>query len=357
MRDIAVFCMEGVYMAQSLRNLQRRSNGIWYIVYHHGGRQRKKSTGTEVRAEAIRRRDLFLQRLSSDDWGTVEKNPVLEEFEARYTVWAEQHLTRQTRETQFQRWGDFISWAKPKRLGDVRKATIQDFVTHLLERGLAKTTVNNYLRDISAFYGHAIKDLEIYSGKNPVVGVKRLRVEDSAPPFLTLDEIDRLLVEARAHSDNLHWFCGLGVYAGLRLGEIVGCRWEYFDWNAKLLNLPSAEGATLKSHRGRSVSLAEKLIAILKPHAQPPGYLFESRNGSGGKCKYRYNPKKAFKTVAARAGLPQVTPHWLRHTFCTQLGLAGVPVSVIQKEAGHSDIKVTQRYIHAEGYQPSINAF
>lgn len=38
--------------------------------------------------------------------------------------------------------------------------------------------------------------------------------------------------------------------------------------------------------------------------------------------------------------------HWLRHTFCTALVQAGVPLNVVKNLAGHSSIKVTERYAH-----------
>lgn len=337
-------------------NLQKRGN-IWYVVYHAGGRQYKRSTETGNLSEARRRRDLLLQKLSGKGWRTSRRDPPIEEFEGRFQKWAEIHQTRQTRETQWYRWRAFIEWKNPRTLGSVTRRDLEDFKAYLVKKGAARSTVNNHLRDIKAIYNHAIKDLEMYNGSNPVVGVKRLTVEENAPPFLTLDQIKRVLEEAKKHSQYLYWFCCLGIYAGLRLNEIVNLRWEYFDWDKRVLVLPSAEGATLKSHKGRIVSLADKLIAVLKPHTQNIGYLFESSRRGNGRDRYRYNPKKSFNTVVKRAGVPECTIHWMRHTFCTQLARAGVPVSIIQKEAGHRSIEITQKYIHSDDYNPHVNVF
>jgi len=42
-----------------------------------------------------------------------------------------------------------------------------------------------------------------------------------------------------------------------------------------------------------------------------------------------------------------VTPHTLRHTFATRCFEAGIPLEVISKELGHSDVSVTARtYVH-----------
>ena len=40
----------------------------------------------------------------------------------------------------------------------------------------------------------------------------------------------------------------------------------------------------------------------------------------------------------------QARLHDLRHTFCAQLVLAGVHLSKVQQLAGHSTLRVTERY-------------
>ena len=38
--------------------------------------------------------------------------------------------------------------------------------------------------------------------------------------------------------------------------------------------------------------------------------------------------------------------HILRHTFCSHLAMRGAPARAIQELAGHTDLTVTQRYMH-----------
>lgn len=295
--------------------------------------------------------------LEEGTWEDEPKDPTVLEFLRAYDRWAEYHHKRKTRETELQRWRTFVGWCKLKYLGDVTRQDIQRFKLHLLESGKSKATVNNYLRDIQAMYGHAIKTFELYTGENPVKGVERLKEEESPPPYISLEQIEKLLEAARAYSQALYWFCMLGIYAGLRFAEIGNCRWEWFDWEGKLLHIPSDEEFSLKSHRGRSVPLNEKLIEELVQQAEESGYLFESGRLNEGKSHYRYNPRKAFNTVRKTAGLEWVTPHTLRHTFGTQLGRANVSPLLIKEWMGHQDIKVTMRYAHVQGYSPDINRF
>jgi integrase len=53
-----------------------------------------------------------------------------------------------------------------------------------------------------------------------------------------------------------------------------------------------------------------------------------------------------FKKHAVKAKLQDVTFHTLRHTFCSRLVQAGVPLRMVQVLARHSNIEVTERYAH-----------
>lgn len=40
----------------------------------------------------------------------------------------------------------------------------------------------------------------------------------------------------------------------------------------------------------------------------------------------------------------KIVPHMCRHTFATGMAEQGIPITMVQKILGHSDIKTTQRY-------------
>jgi len=50
--------------------------------------------------------------------------------------------------------------------------------------------------------------------------------------------------------------------------------------------------------------------------------------------------------AARRAGLKNIGPHILRHSFCSHLAMRGAPLRAIQELAGHKDLSTSQRYIH-----------
>ena len=51
-------------------------------------------------------------------------------------------------------------------------------------------------------------------------------------------------------------------------------------------------------------------------------------------------------TVMKKAGLTDVTLHTLRHTFASQLVMAGVALKEVQELMGHQSFETTLQYVH-----------
>ena len=110
-----------------------------------------------------------------------------------------------------------------------------------------------------------------------------------------------------------------------------------FDWNAKTFQ------------RRMVYSIPDELRAALRElrKAEPgfPDWVFRTRNGTRLRDR---NIGRSFEVISRKTGIEGLTPHVLRHTLATELHRRGVPVKVIQKILGHSQLSTTLRYIHTD---------
>ena len=56
--------------------------------------------------------------------------------------------------------------------------------------------------------------------------------------------------------------------------------------------------------------------------------------------------KQTFWTCTRKASVKRIRIHDMRHSFASQLAMAGVSIYSIQALLGHTDVKTTMRYAH-----------
>ena len=195
-------------------------------------------------------------------------------------------------------------------------------------------------------------------GENPVLGVSRYSIPKTTPDFLTTSEIQRLLEAAEAHSREMHWIMLLGMYCGLRKNEIFNARWEWFDFEEKLVRMKRGHGFEIKDSEERSIPMSRRVSEVLHPLREKEGYLFTSNKPTQGKSRYRYEPTRSFQAVRKAAEVPRANFQLLRHTFGSQHAIAGTSIYKISKWMGHSSVDVTARhYAGLQEYDEDIDRF
>ena len=78
-----------------------------------------------------------------------------------------------------------------------------------------------------------------------------------------------------------------------------------------------------------------------RPAEEP---IFKSRKGG---TLTRKQALRIVKAAGKRAGLPDISPHWLRHAHVSHALDRGAPVHVVQATAGHASLSTTSTYAHA----------
>jgi len=178
----------------------------------------------------------------------------------------------------------------------------------------------------------------------------------------------RFLAAARGHRLEALFTVALGL--GLRQGEVLGLIWEALDLDAGILhvrtNLQRVHGAfelrrPKSAQSRRVVHLPATLVQALKAHrtrqeeerrvvATPTwnarGLVFCTANGNpyDGPNVTRYAQR-----LLARAELPRLTFHELRHSCASLLAAQGIPAHEIARLLGHADARLTMN-VYTHGY-------
>jgi integrase len=193
-------------------------------------------------------------------------------------------------------------------------------------------TANRYRAVFSLVYREAVRNGTVPS--NPARLVRQRQESSGRIRYLLDEEEDRLckwIVELfPEHMPELT----IAVGTGMRKGEQYGLIWKRVDFNKREVHL-----AKTKNGEARDVPMSVEVLAAfqqVKPtKVKPTDSVFATPN-----------PREWFEAVREKAKLDDFRWHDCRHTFCSRLAMAGVPLKTIQILAGHKTISITARYAH-----------
>jgi integrase/recombinase XerC len=247
---------------------------------------------------------------------------------------------------------DFFKFLTKKELtllNEVDRHVLRDYLSHLVERGIAKNSIARKLSAIRSFFRYLVRE-EIIA-KNPIEQVSSPKLDKRLPSFLTKEEMEKLL-GAPDFSTPLgqrdRALLELLYASGLRVSELVGLTPEQVDLNSNEIRVWG------KGSKERMVLMGQPAAEALK------SYLKEGRARLRGEKKTkalfldRYGQRLTERSVqrllnqyAKKAGIgKRVHPHMLRHTFATHLLDGGADLRVVQELLGHARLTSTQIYTH-----------
>lgn len=206
---------------------------------------------------------------------------------------------------------------------------------------------------------------------NPTDGVKPPSFDTKEKEPLTPEQAARFraLIDAAEPRPTLAAF-RLCLFAGLRRGEVLALRWSDFDAEKGMVHVSRslcAETLQFKEPKSaagvRDIPLDAATVEYLKRfkviQARQLLALGRSVNDSliccTPGCDYLHpeNLTRALRDFSKAANLPTLTPHVLRHTYCTLLFHAGADVKTAQKLMGHADpsvtLKIYTHYVESSG--------
>jgi integrase len=192
---------------------------------------------------------------------------------------------------------------------------------------------------------------------NPCARLKRPPEQRKEMTTWTLEECARLWSVLQ---DEPMWFAiyRLMLATGMRQGELRALVWGDISFEAQRVHIRrtmtlSADGrvivgTTTKTDTGRAVALAAGPLAalsawrsatVVRPFLRPENnFVFGIKPGYPLGLTHWQNWHKTF---IARAGIPFLSLHSIRHTFATLALEEGIPIKVVSDILGHSRIETT----------------
>lgn len=276
-------------------------------------------------------------------------------------------------------------------LGEITRADVKRFKTAIMtadEEGKAPTasgkplsgaTAHSVYITLKAVLQEAVRDE--YLLKNPCADLKAPAIDTAEKEPLTAQQAAefRALLDAAEPRPTLVAF-RLMLFAGLRRGEVLALRWADFDQDsgeisvrrtlitstmefkngtktdAGLRTIPLDAGTVDYLKRFRATQ-TKKLIALGK-NVQESCICADANT----RCMHPENLSRSLRRFAKTNGFPSITPHILRHTYCTLLFAVGTDLKTAQTLMGHNDPATTLRiythYVKDKGNQAAaaVNA-
>lgn len=234
---------------------------------------------------------------------------------------------------------------------------VRGYKQFLLEQPAKPKTINRRLAALAA-YAHWLEQVGyIRNVRNPVQGVKAVKETALAPKWLDkkqraalLRAVDKEVEDAMHRYPRLRLLylrdaaiVKLILFAGLRVGEIIQLRMSDVVLDERKGSVIVREG---KGTKRRVIPLnAKARKALLEYLRMRPDVemdaLFLGQRNEGVQSK---TIQRAVQRFAKKAGLKNVTPHTLRHSFAKALIDAGVSLEKVATLLGHSNLNTTRIY-------------
>lgn len=212
-----------------------------------------------------------------------------------------------------------------------------------LGKRVSTTTVNNYLRNLKAFFAYCVEFQLIK--KHPAINIKQAPNPRKAKDFISDTEFKMLLrvFDLSKFVEYRDYTCvNLLMDTGMRVTECLLIKIEDINLVQRSIFLPANN---TKGKRDRMVYFSNEMSLMLKRWLKYKDiytnseYLFTTQQNNVFNV---HNFGKNFRGYCSRIGLEDVSPHTLRNNFAKRFLISGGNIFTLSLILGHSSVKVTQ---------------
>jgi integrase len=339
---------------------RRKESPYWYLAYYDNGVLKVTSTKKTARDEAenfkndyVKNPEILKPTLMQIKCSTFRDNYV--ELMSAFRKVKSLEAIKSALNV-------FISVVGDKMMSQYTSADVNNFLKTKLNQNRSPWTVHRYRAQLKPIFEYAIK--ENYLEHNPFENNIPINLPKKEVIFFTKEDLTKILNVLESEETTVHekWLIDIiwvGLYTGMRLGELCSRKKEHILLDKRMIYVGNDENFTTKNLKNDFVPIADDIIPILEKHLlihpEEPYLFYYTR------IKYKVQPDNIshlFKKYIRLAGLNEkYSFHTLRKTTGSWLLQAGVPIAVISSILRHSSIRVTEEHYASlsKEYQPDIN--
>jgi integrase len=351
----------------SMRKSNRRANGegsvakikgcqYFYACFYHEGRQRKVSTHTTVKSEALA---MLRKMMGNSDNGQAPVSKKLRYADLRQML-IDSYVAKGNKSLKSLADGSetIAGLTELDEFCGYKTAVVDGKLT-VTDKGLAATALTTeaakkFVRQRRDDVGNSAinrslsclrRMLNLAKREKKIHDVPFIEFQKEPPPrtgFVEQADFDRLLALLPTH---LRPLVTLLYYCGTRVGQALKTEWSHVDFKTRLIRF---EGADTKNDEAQILPMPSILADMLKGVTPKSGRVFDGTN-----------LRKSWMAACAAAGLGTIikvegkpydpryeglTLHDLRRSAVRNLVNAGVPERVAMKITGHKTRSVFDRY-------------
>jgi integrase/recombinase XerC len=280
---------------------------------------------------------------------------------------------------------------EPPALNAVTHHTIREFVGHLHDHGLAKSSIARKLAALRSFFKYCVREGRLL--ENPARLVPTPKLPKRIPSVLSAEEMNGFLnqlaemspapgtdgeapqkrarLKANASPGKLAKLLEEGLMlrrdrallellyaAGLRVSELTGLDYNDIDQKERVLRVRGKGdkerivpyGSKAQEALEKYWPLREQLLEASSTRSRHPDARYTEAvflNYAGRRLTQRSVGRIVKKYVRIVNVNWDLHPHSLRHAFATHLLADGADLRAIQELLGHQSLSTTQKYTHA----------
>ena len=152
---------------------------------------------------------------------------------------------------------------------DICKSDARILLTEMKEAGLSLSMQKKVKSSINLVFKWAIEEGLVELSHSPVEGIKLCQKSEKVPKILTLDEVRRLLTEAKIRKHSWFHIWSFALLTGMRSGELLALRWSDIELDKGIIRVSRSirqrfgDEKSTKSGYWRTIPISAELRSII----------------------------------------------------------------------------------------------